>query len=199
MGIRYTKKTREILYFIEKYDFCTINIISKVFYKGHKQAYNESRVKLAALLNEGVLKRYMSSCGEYYYQIYSKNISDHKKYILDLYAYIFSEVDEVVYFKVEEQWQGRRSDAHIIIRNNKKNYSFLVEFEKFHMTSPQKYDELFESGEVKDWYKDHYGLDDYFPTVLIISPTGNTNCVDKDLKWRTVCVDYQFTYLNEIL
>lgn len=199
MGIRYTKKTREILYFIEQYDFCTINIISKIFYKRNKHGYNQARVKLSNLLNEGVLKRYMSSSGEYYYQTYSKNISDHKKYILDLYAYIYSEVDEVIYFKVEEQWYKRRSDAHIIIKNNDKNYSFLVEFEKFHMTSPQKYDELYDSGEIKQWYKDNYGLEDYFPTVLIISPTGITQCHDKELKWQTVCVDYKFTYLNEVL
>lgn len=199
MGFRYTKATREIIQFVQEYGFITISICSILFYKDNKQRYNQARVKLNKLVEEKELRVYQDVTGENIYQIKLKPIGDHRKYMIRLYAYL-KEYVEVEYFKLEEVWTecNRRSDAHIIIKTEDKRIGLLCEFEKFHLTNASKYNELYESREVNKWYIDRYNKD-YFPTVLLITPTGTTNCIDKENRWQTLSIDYKFTNLKDVL
>lgn len=201
MGIRYTKVTREILNFIEDYGFITINICSSIFYKNNKQRYNQARVKLKNLYDNKVLKRWEHPySGEYIYQFDSKRISDHAKYMLDLYAAVNLLVDKIDYFKLEEPWMGnaRRNDAHIVYIKDDYLGAFLVEFEKYNTTSVKKIDEIFESNEVQEWYKERYG-DYFFPTILLVTPTGRSKCKSETDKWESTSINYNLDGLEDIL
>lgn len=200
MAIRYTKKTREILNFISEYGFITTNICSKVFYKGNKNGYSQSIVILNKLFKNGDLKRYQhENTKEWVYQMQSKLVDDHRKSMLDLYSSIFTLVDSILYFKIEENWaiSKRRSDAHIIFSKDGVTNSFLVEYEKYHTTSNNKLKEIFNSGEVQEFYSKRFGADAYFPNVLVISPLGTTRLVSDDI--TIVCIAYDLKGLYELI
>lgn len=200
MSIRYTKKTREVLNFINEYGFITNNICGKVFYKGNKSSYTQARVILQKLFKNGDIKRYShETTKEWIYQIEPKLIDDHRKAIIDLYAEMFLLVDTIDYFKIEAIWNisKRRSDAHIIFTKDGNTNSFLVEYERFHTTPANKIDEIKASGEVQEFYKARYDIDNYFPTLLIISPLATSKCVSSD--WLTVNIDYRFEGLDSLI
>lgn len=201
MGIRYTKTTREIIQFVEDYGFITINICSSIFYKNNKQRYNQARVKLKNLYDNKILKRWKHPySGEFIYQFDCKRISDHSKYMLDLYAKINLLVDKVDYFKVEEPWMNnaRRNDAHIVYVKDNLLGAFLVEFEKYNTTSVKKIDEIYESNEVQEWYKDKYG-EYFFPRILLVTPTGKSKCKSVNEEWDSVAINYTLEGLEDIL
>lgn len=200
MGFRYTQVTRDILAFIDKYGFITINICARIFYNGNKNPAHQARVKLSTLYQNGAITRYKTETGEYIYQIYKKSLGDHSYYIMKLYAFLFSNF-EVIYFKPEATWLGgkRRSDAHIIISNGKIRKGLLVEFEKFHPTSQDKLDEMFDSGEIQRWYKDNYNVDDYYPITLFVTASGSNKICDVDTEYKTISTNYSFTDLIDQL
>lgn len=199
--IRLTKKTCAIKHFIEENGFITNNMCARIFYKGNSNSYTQAQVKLKSMYDNKILKRYIHpNTKEYIYQITIKNIDDHKKYIGDLYSRIYLYTDEIIYAKLNESsWKAtsRRNDAHIIYRKGDKVVGLLIEFDKFHKTSFSKIDDIYNSGEVQEWYYDHYGVKDYFPTVMIINPTGTINY--KSDKWSCVSLDYSFDNLQSLL
>lgn len=200
MAFRYTQVTRNILNFIDEYGFITINIAASIFYKGNSNPVHQARVKLSTLYKNGALTRYKNEFGEYIYQIYKKSIGDHNYYIMKLYGYLFANF-EIVYFKPEQVWLGgkRRSDAHIIIHNGKKRVGLLVEFEKFHATSQDKLDEMFNSGEIQRWYKDNYDVDNYYPTTLFVTASGSNKICDLETEYKTISTNYKFIDLADQL
>lgn len=200
MSIRYTRKTREILTFIQEYGFITTKVCSKVFYKGNANSYTQARVILNKLFKNGDLKRYShEATKEWIYQTEKKIIDPHRKAMIDLYSEIFLLADSIDYFKVEATWSisNRRSDAHIIFTKDNIQNAFLVEYERFHCTSQKKADEIYNSGEVQEFYKDKYDIDNYFPNVLIISPLG-TSKLSSDVM-NIVNIDYSFMGISSLI
>lgn len=191
--IRYTKSTREVLSFIDKYGFCTIKIIANIFYKNRKNSKEQARVILQKLVdNKDIVKWKDNSRAEYYYQRKKETVSDHRYYLLNLYSEIFNLVDEVIYFKLEETWNlsNKRSDSHIIFRINNDLKCCLVEFDRFHKTDSDKYDIIYDSNEVQEWYKNIIEIE-MFPDVLIITDTGKTK-VKSNRNYTVKTLDYNF-------
>ena len=201
LGVKFTKATREILYWIQEQGFITNHICSRLFYKNKANGYSQAQVKLKNLYDNGVIKRYIHPhTKEFIYQYSLKDIDDHKKYICELYSRIYELSDEIIYSKLNEQtWKksSRRNDAHIIYRIGDKVVGLLIEFDKFHKTSKEKLEQIYSSSEVQDWYKENYGVEDYFPTFVIITPLGNVAYKSDD--WNCVGLDYDFTDLKDIL
>lgn len=199
MAIRYTKTTRDIINFIKEYGFITTKICSNIFYNGNKNPYHQARVMLNKLYNNGDLKRYeCETTKEYIYQITTKYIYDHKKFILDLYSRIYTMCNSIEYFKIEELWEisKRKNDGHIIYKKDGKIKTFLIEFDKYHKTSKNKLNQIYESQEVQEWYKNRYGKE-HFPNIIIITPIGVSN-VDSD-NYNVIDLDYSFNGLESIL
>jgi hypothetical protein len=200
--IRYTPKIRAILNFIEEYGFITSRICAKLFYKEDKFALDVARRVLTRLVNNKDIVSNKNSYGkEIIYQFKKNTVSDHKYYLLNFYAEINKLVTKVEYFKLEESWfiSNKRSDAHIIFNNivdgNDSFKSYLVEFDKYHKTNPiEKYDLIYDSGEVQEWYKLRYGLNNYFPDVVIINYSGKCNN-ETERDYKIIGIDYDFTSL----
>jgi hypothetical protein len=200
--IRYTQKVRNILNFIDKYGFITTRICANLFYKDDKCKIDMARRVLNRLVNNKDIKAHKDKYGkELIYQREKNTISDHSYYLLNLYAEIHSIVTEVIYFSLETTWSlaKRRSDAHIIFHNNingeLKFKSYLIEFDKYHKTNPrEKYNSIYDSEEVQEWYKEHYNIDDWFPDVMIINYNGKCESSDKE-DFDIIGLDYNFTDL----
>lgn len=197
--MRFTKKTREILNFINEYGFITNNICSRTIFKGGKQAYTQSQKKLKIMCENKAITKYIHPVTkEFIYQVEKKEIDDHRRMIIDLYSRIYEFADEIIYFKIEETWAmaNRRNDAHIIFSKDDSIIGLLVELDKSHKTSKKKLDDIYNSGEVQQWYLDKFNVD-YFPSFLIISLLGNTRHISND--YECLATNYEFEGLETIL
>jgi hypothetical protein len=200
--IRYTQKIRNILSFIEKYGFITTRICANLFYKDDKCKIDVARRVLNRLVNNKDIVANKNKYGkELIYQFTKNTISDHNYYLLNLYAEINNIVTKIDYFKLEETWRmaKRRSDAHIIFHNNINGEpdfrSYLIEFDKYHKTNPkEKYNSIYDTDEVQEWYKENHNMDGYFPDVLIVNYSGNVSKSDNE-DFKIIGLDYNFTEL----
>jgi len=199
--IRYTKKVRSILNFIDEYGFITAKICGYIFYKDTKTSIEQGRHKLTALYKNGDLIISKNQYGkEYLYKRESKSISSHKFLLLNLYAEIFNIVDNVEYFQMEENWQlsKKKSDAHIIFSNNIDGEtvlkSYLIEYDKHHNTEFDKYNTIYATGEVQKWYSNRYDEEGLFPNIIQINHNGIAK-IDNNNKFSVVGLDYDFNEL----
>lgn len=199
--IRYTQKVRDILNFIDKYGFITTKVCANIFYKYNKSNIDQARRVLTKLVNNHDIVANKSAYGrELIYQFNKNLVPDHKYALINLYSDIYSIVNNVEYFKLEEQWLDgkRRSDAHIIISNTINGEevfkSYLIEYDKCHKTDLKKYEEIYDSNEVQQWYKDKYGIDNYFPIVIIINYSGKIK--DSSDNFNVISLDYSYTDLT---
>ena len=201
--IRYTQKVRYILNFIEKYGFITTRICANLFYKDDKCKIDMARRVLTRLTNNKDIVANKNKYGKELIYQFSKNvISDHSYYLLNLYSEINNIVTKIDYFKLEETWSSakRRSDAHIIFHNivdgELQFRAYLIEFDKYHKTNPnEKYNSIYDTNEVQDWYKEHYNMEGFFPDVLIVNYSGQVSKSDNE-EFKIRALDY---YFNELL
>lgn len=199
MSIRFTPKVRAILNHIGTYGFITNKQCSLIYYKNAKQAYIQAQTKMKVLYDNGIVKRTEYKLNkEYIYTIEDKQVSDHAMYVMNLYAYLYNKFD-VLYFKPEESWNcKKRNDAHIIIqKDDGETMGILCEVDLFHKTGKEKLDIMFKSGEIQNWYKVTYGIEDYYPSILIVNSNGKTNISSND--YQVVATDFDFTGLNYML
>lgn len=198
MSIRFTRKVRLILDHISKYGFITNKQCALIMYKGNKQPLLQAQTKMKLLFDNGIVKREeYRLTKELVYMTEAKTISDHKMYIMNLYAYLYNKFD-IKYFKYEQSWNcKKRNDAHIIIERNDSFIGILCEVDLFHKTGQDKLDKLYESGEVHQWYSDNYKLQNYYPLILIINGNGKTMLRSEN--YDVEAVDFDFTGLDYLL
>lgn len=199
MSIRFTKKVRAILNHITTYGFITNNQCALIYYKGNKQSYIQAQTKMKILYDNGIVKRTEYKLNkEYIYTVEDKVISDHAMYVMNLYAYLYSKFT-VLYFKPEASWIcKKRNDAHFIIqKDDGDTMGILCEVDLFHKTGKEKLDVMYKSGEIQNWYKVEYGIENYYPSILIVNSTGKTN-IESD-KYQVVSTDFDFTDLDYLL
>lgn len=197
--MRINQNTKDILSFIEKYGFITAKICSRTIYKNCKQSYNLASRKLLKMEQSKLLQRYLDSSNEYIYQINKKHITAHKYYLIDFYSRLYERVDSVELFEVERTWgiSKKRNDGFIIYRNRDSFYSLLIEIDYSHFTSKEKLNSLYESKEVQKYFKDNYSVQDYFPTVVVVSMLGNTKY--KDVEFDYLPLDFNFTNIEKLI
>ena len=199
--IRYTQKVRNILNFIDKYGFITSKICANLFYKDNKYKLDMARRTLNKLVNNKDIISNTSCFGkELIYQFNKNIVSEHRYALLNLYSEINCIVNNIEYFKLEEQWlEGKRkSDAHIIISNiingDEVFKSYLIEYDKYHKTDIKKYEEIYNSNEVQQWYLNRYEINNYFPIVMIVNYSGKVN--QNSDNFNIIALDYDFTDLT---
>lgn len=201
--MRMTQQTREILNFIDTYDYITANICARIILKGQKQAYTSSCRKLRTMEQHDLIKKYIHPLTkEFIYQIKKKQVNDHHRYAIEFYSRIYEIADEVIYFTDKEKdvtWPlaKRRNDFHIIYIYNGNTYAMLGEVDLSHFTSKEKLVEIYEKGEVQEWYKEHYDVDNYFPSIAVLSLLGNTKY--EDVPFDYLCVDFEFNQLESLI
>lgn len=197
--MRINEKTKEVLSFIEKYGFITAKICSRTIYKGYKQNYQLASRKLRKMEQGRLLQRYLDNSNEYIYQINKKHITPHKYYLIDFYSKLYEKVDSVELFEVERLWKvsKKRNDGFIIYKNGDSFYSLLIEIDYSHFTSKEKLESLYESKEIQKYFKNNYDIEDYFPTVVIVSMLGNSKY--KDVEFDYVSLDFNFTNIDILL
>lgn len=199
MSIRFTGKVREILNHIETNGFITNKQCAMIYYKDNKQPYIQAQTKMKLLYDNKVVKRYENKInGEYIYTIKGERISEHKLYIMNLYAYLYHKFD-IIYFKLEECWNcKRKNDAHIIVQTKSGDtVGLLCEIDFFHKTSKEKLDSIYRSNEVQAWYQEHYGVQDYYPSVLIINHNGKIGYSSDS--YEILTTDFEMANLSALL
>lgn len=197
--MRINEKTKDILSFIEKYGFITAKICSRTVYKEYSQNYQLASRKLRKMEQGGLLQRYLDNSNEFIYQINKKHVTPHKYYLINFYSRLYEKVDNVELFEIEKSWNisHKRNDGFIIYKNDNSFYSLLIEIDYSHFTSKDKLDSLYESKEVQKYFKDNYGINDYFPTVVVISMLGNTKY--RNVEFDYLSLDFNFTDINKLI
>lgn len=197
--MRINEKTKDILLFIETYGFITAKICSRTIYKGYSQSYQLASRKLRKMDQGKLLQRYLDNSNEFIYQINKKHITPHKYYLINFYSRLYEKVDSVELFEIEKSWKvsNRRNDGFIIYKNGDSFYSLLIEIDYSHFTSKDKLDSLYESKEIQKYFKDNYGINNYFPTVVVISMLGNTKY--KDAEFDYLSLNFEFTDIYKLL
>lgn len=197
--MRINEKTKDILSFVEKYNFITAKICSRIIYKDNSQSYQLASRKLRKMEQGGLLQRYADISNEFIYQINKNHITPHKYYLIDFYSRLYEKVDSVELFEIERSWKvsHKRNDGFIIYKNGDSFYSLLIEVDYSHFTSKDKLDSLYESKEIQKYFKDKYGIDDYFPTVVVISMLGNSKY--KDAEFDYLPLNFAFTDIYKLI
>lgn len=212
MGIRITRKDREIFEFIDDFGFITIQQCAKIMFKGHKRAYEEARTKLKRLADNGILNSDifpLGSCKVFTLPAveYQRNISEHRMVLLNLYAEIYNHADNVQFFKIDQQWKmspkKREVDGHIVFtmkEGTDEEYAktFFIEVDVTHKTKQNKYEEIYNSQVVQEWYKDHFG-EEVFPDILIVSRIIPKKKLENTENYSYFYTDYNFTNLHKFL
>ena len=201
--IRYTRKVRSILEFVDKYGFITTRICGNIFFKDSKNKDTLARRMLNKLVyNKDLISKTQSYGKELIYQRESKQIAPHKYTLINLYSIIFNTCDEVLYFKIEENWKEskKKSDAHIIFKNNCngkiKIKAYLIEYDKYHKTDPKKYLTIYSTEEVQEWYEEKFNKKDFFPNILVINYNGKTDIKTND-SFKSIALDFDFNNLMQ--
>ena len=57
--------------------------------------------------------------------------------------------------------------------------------------------DIYNSKEVHMWYKENYGTDNYFPSILIISLLGDTKYSKVPFSYNTL--DFEFSNIKDVL
>lgn len=195
--IRYTKKTREILNFIDKYGFITSKICANIFYKNNKYGLTQARDTLNRIAKNGdiVVSSNTKEYGrEQIYQFTKKLVSKHDYYILNFYSKVYSLVDKIDEFHLEQHWMGgkRRSDGLIVFTNivddveYKKAY--FIECDFTHKTDKEKYIEIYDSGEVQAYFKKVYD-NEIFPSVIQIAYSDKAS-IESNGNFDVIGLDY---------
>lgn len=198
MSNNMNEKTLNILAHIQKYGFITACQCANIFYKDNKQALTMAQRKLKSLFQSKLIDRYKDRIsGSFIYTHKKSTISQHDITIMDLYSYIFNKY-QVEYFKKECSWPDtkRRSDAHIIFERDDVLVAYLVEVDLYHSTSQRKLDEMFNKGEIHQWYRDNYS-EEFYPDVLIINATASTK--NKSDEYNIKCLNYNLDDIDNVL
>ena len=56
---------------------------------------------------------------------------------------------------------------------------------------------MYESKEVQKYFKDNYDIEDYFPTVVVVSMLGNSEY--KNVEFDYLSLDFNFTNIDILL
>lgn len=192
-----TDKFKGILRFVDEWGFITTKICSNIFYKNTTYSLNMAQRTLKKLVDRDFLVvNSLREGKEGIYQYKKDLVSDHRYYLLNLYSEIYKYTDDVIYFKMEEYWSTakKRSDAHIIfcrnIDGNMIPKSYLIEFDKHSKTGANKYDLIYKTNEVQEWYYSNYGME-IFPDVLLINPLAKAT-IKNSYEYKVVAMNYEF-------
>lgn len=185
-----TDRDRNIISYLEKYKYATIEQLEKIFFREVKYSYNVVRRRMAEIRNAGYIKSIRDVETNKVVFIYNdgktKAPDRHRLIVLDVLANLHYQGFKIREFEIEKFWQDGniRSDAFaiFILENLNNRYHFFIEV---HLSNNdinlEKYDVLFETGEVQEYLGRNI-----YPRILLIT--------DKDVEYN--CKNSKVIKLN---
>lgn len=174
-------RDREIIKHIEKYGFITLDQTQKCFMPNNNCSYKIASRRLKEIYKAGfinVFRDRATNCNVYVYKHYKGKIpSMHKIKLLDVYAELKRQGGcNILEFETEKFWNdGKiRSDGFVVFSIKNVRYYYFIEIQIANVYhNLEKYDVLYQTGEVQAYLKDKYNTkDNYFPRILFISDTN---------------------------
>jgi hypothetical protein len=159
-----TPRDKKIIRFMEDINLgLTIEQAALMFFP-KKFAYDYARQRLKKLWSMGATKRYANMYTNELIYYLDKKPSYHNNAILNVYSCFVAAGYKITSFKPEQQWMDNkyRSDGLIIAENENEIRIVIIEVDHSSTTNLNKYEELYETGELQRLYGD-------FPMVLILS------------------------------
>lgn len=188
------KRDREILKFIETYGSITINQTAKIFYKGHKFAYDEARRRLKKIAEVSKLKKITNKVTREFIYYMDKPVSPHNLFVLDFYSELINQGCEDIKFEKSKKWSIKEPicDGYFEFSFNDITYFMILEVDLTHNCNLKKYEFLYDTGELQEIYSQEYGNKDIFPTVVVMKQYIPTSPYYSN-KFNVVYIDYKLT------
>ena len=190
MTILITDRDQKILRYMEEYKYATIDQLQKIFCSWQDSSYNIIRRRMTEIHKADYIKvdkdKYTNKLVYIWNDKKIKPPSRHRLILLDVLAKLHSTGAEVQEFDVEKEWMdGKvRSDGFTIFTakpNDSKPIRIHYFIEVHLSNSPlniEKYDRLYESGEVQKFLNRNV-----FPRVLLIT---DRNVKNLDMQYSSV-------------
>jgi hypothetical protein len=166
----------------ELYKYSDIRIIEKVFLKGKQYSYNIARKRLLEMIKADYIKVDRNPItNKNLYTLNEKDIkppSEHKMIILSVLAEMKYMNFQIEHAEIEKHWvhdKGKMvySDGFVIFTMDNRRYHYFIEVHRSNnINNLEKYDLLFDSGVVQEFYNSMNvpELKNYFPKrILLIS------------------------------
>lgn len=187
-----TSRDKRIIKFMEELNLgLTIQQAGQIFFP-RKFAYDYARQRLKILHKDyKIIKKYKNTAtGEIIYYL-DKKPTYHNNAVLNAYSNFIAAGYNIAHFKHEQQWmEGKyRSDGFLIAENYNEIRMVIIEVDYSSPTNIQKYEELYEVGELQQKYGD-------FPMVLILSDIERTY---QSKNFTIVNLDIRCTEFNKVL
>lgn len=169
------KKERDIniLKFIEQNKGISISQCAKIFYHGHKFAYDEARRRLKILeYNKYITHFIMPNTSEYVYYTCNEKTSYHNFMIFNVYAELVYLNFNILLFQKELLFStNKRCDAYFELEYNNQFIPLFIEIDFTHKTNISKYDDVYLTHEIQNNYINRFGqeYDSIFPRIIIVS------------------------------
>jgi hypothetical protein len=190
-----TKRDKEILRFVEEYGSITIEQCRKIFYKGNNQGYYSARRRLKLLSDQKYLNRFRKGIGSHVVYYLDKKISNHRLYILDVYAELINLGAEIKLFEQEYKVDKYRVDALLEVEFNGYFYPIILEIDLSSYTSYDKLEGIYKSNHFQEKYKE---LDNnIFPTVVIARAAEPVKPIQSN-EFNIIYTDFDFNNLINI-
>lgn len=185
-------KDKEIIRYIEKYNFITIAQAYDLWFFHRRYGYDSARKRLNQMVESGYLNQQYDMEELYAPKIYYigdkyRKPSKHMITIMDVYAYITKLGAEIIYFKREESWlEGKYvSDGFIVFKFEAYCFSAFIEVLKSNQVKDMcknskfymKYTEIIESDDSQKKLQSITGLDIQFanPKLIIVDDMIHKN------------------------
>ncbi len=185
-----TDRDRKIIAHLEKYKYATIEQLENIFFKKQKNSYTIARRRMAEIIKAGYAKKIRDVETNRVIYVYNdgktKEPDRHRILVLDVLANLHKQEFNVHSFEIEKFWIGGdiRSDAFTVFAlesvNNRYHYFIEVHLSN-NDCNLEKYDLLFESGEVQKYLGRKI-----FPRILLIT--------DRDVEYN--CKNAKIIKLN---
>lgn len=195
-----TKRDREILRFVEEYGSITIDQCRKIFFKGNKYDYYQSRMRLKLLSDNNILKRYRADMRSEVVYYLEKRLSIHDLKVLDVYAELIQLDADIQYFKreyiIDAFKKQYRADALVEFVYNGYWYPLIIEIDYTHYTSEKKILDIYNSNYFQKKYKE---LDEnIFPKILLVRPIIPKEKIKSDL-FEVLYIDFELNGFEKVL
>lgn len=173
MIILITDRDKKIILHLEKYKYATIEQLEKIFFREQKNSYNIARRRMAEIKKAGYAKAVRDIETNKVVYIYDdgkcKPPTRHRLIVLDILANFHQQCFNVKSFEIEKYWNDGeiRSDAFTVftLENAKTRYQYFIEVQlSNHPSNLDKYDSLYETGEVQEYLGRNV-----YPRILFIS------------------------------
>lgn len=202
-----TDTDHKVLRFVEEYGSITISQCQKIFYNVQNRGYEIARRRLSKLVQYKKLSVYKDMYLNMNVYTMGKKMSTHNVLALDYYAELSKLGVEFVYFKQDQQWLNNKyfSDIFCCYYFENKVYFDVMEFVRTKNVEPQKYIDIYDSGEAHELsnqiYKEIGGNEtlNQFPRLIVVDEVKHKNPLYINDNVKVIQLDFKFKNISKLL